>query len=370
MAEVEGECYRMLLLLAHERGSIDDEELLLLSFALDQDERRDRAAKQRPLPSAPVGARPDLNTFSEEYCIEQFRFTLPEVRTLAAALGLPAQMVAENNLRWTRVEGLCILLRRLAYPNRLCDLVSIFQRGVSDLSRISNGVCLFIYNRWGHLLRDFTNAAWFTPERVQLYADAISRKCPLPNCFGFIDGTVRPMCRPSEGQRGFYNGKDRVHCLKFQSIVTPDGLVAHLHGPVEGRRHDAGILRESGLLHQLANNLPQPPHGITYRVYGDAAYPLRPQLIAPFKGDNLPAEHHAFNREMSSVRMSVEWGFQKVVSQFAFLNFAANLKVLLQPIGAYYVTGTILTNCHTCLKRSETSHYFNVQPPTVDEYLQ
>ena len=371
MGEQNLECTRLLLLLAHEAGTIDDEEFLLLNFCLDEEDLKRLGKKKiRRLPPAPSTPRPNLRNLSEEDCVEMFRFLYEEIEVLAVALDLPEMMTATNGLRWSRVEGLCILLRRLAYPCRLSDLVHIFGRGVSDISRIANSVCLFIANRWRHLLLDFTAAPHFSPERLHSYAEAVQAKCPLKNCIGFVDGTVRPMCRPIIEQKAFYNGKDRVHCIKFQSIVTPDGLIAHLYGPMEGRRHDAAMLRESSLLHQLENNLPLPEAGDCYCLYGDAAYPLRPQLITPFKGAHLTPEQRAFNGAMSSVRMCVEWGFQKVRMLFAFLDFEQNLKILLQPIAAYYITGAVLANCHTCMHQSQTSLYFGVQAPTLLEYLQ
>ena len=39
------------------------------------------------------------------------------------------------------------------------------------------------------------------------------------NCFGFVDGTVRPICRPGEHQRLVYNRHKRVHALKFQAVA-------------------------------------------------------------------------------------------------------------------------------------------------------
>ena len=45
-----------------------------------------------------------------------------------------------------------------------------------------------------------------SPAQLQVYANAVSVKgSPLDNCFGFIDGTVRPICRPRENQRVVYN---------------------------------------------------------------------------------------------------------------------------------------------------------------------
>ena len=76
-----------------------------------------------------------------------------------------------------------------------------------------------------------------------------------------------------------------------------------------------------------------------------------------------------FNKRMSKVRESVEWAFGKVVQYFAFLDFRKNLKVLLQPIGKYYVVGVLLINCHTCLYGSVTSDYFSLPPPDLHTYL-
>lgn len=79
---------------------------------------------------------------------------------------------------------------------------------------------------------------------------------PLPNCFGFVDGTVRPISRPDENQRLVYNGHKRVHALKFQSLVVPNGL------------------DKSGLLTLLRPQC----HTFTGHqlcIYGDPEYPLR-----------------------------------------------------------------------------------------------
>ena len=64
-------------------------------------------------------------------------------------------------------------------------------------------------------------------------ADAVSlQEAALNNSFGFIDGTVRPICRPGEHQRMVYNGHKRVHALKFQPIALPNKLIANMYGPV------------------------------------------------------------------------------------------------------------------------------------------
>ena len=60
----------------------------------------------------------------------------------------------------------------------------------------------------------------------------------LVNCWGFVDGIVRPVFRPTSNQRALFNGHKRIHAIKFQSVVTPNGLIANLYGPVEGKKHE------------------------------------------------------------------------------------------------------------------------------------
>ena len=65
-----------------------------------------------------------------------------------------------------------------------------------------------------------------------MHTDAVSQKgLALDNCFDFIDGTARPVCRPGKNQRIVYNGHKRVHALKYQSVTIPSGMMAHLCGP-------------------------------------------------------------------------------------------------------------------------------------------
>ena len=140
-----------------------------------------------------------------------------------------------------------------------------------------------------------------------------------------------------------------------------------MYGPVSGRRHDAYMLRVSGLQSKLATITK--PDGSPYIVYGDPAYGLSRTILAPFRGSHLTSQEQDFNRAMSQVRISVEWTFGKIVTYFSYLDFKKSNKVLLQPVGKYYLVAAILTNCHTCLYGSQTSTYFNVDPPCLETYL-
>ena len=133
-----------------------------------------------------------------------------------------------------------MLLKRVSYPCRYSDMIPRFGRPVSVLSLITNHTLDYIYENHGHLITQW-NRNILNPRALQSYADSISRKgAPLNNCFGFIDGTVRPISRPGHAQRVVYNGHKRVHSLKFQSLALPNGLIGNIFGPI-GKYYFPGL---------------------------------------------------------------------------------------------------------------------------------
>ncbi|XP_048583759.1 uncharacterized protein LOC125563069 [Nematostella vectensis] len=245
----------------------------------------------------------------------------------------------------------------MAYPCRYSDLIHRFHRSVPELSMISNTVLDTVY--YLHHLRLTTwNDQLLSPVQLQQYAEAIYNKgSPLNNCFGFVDGTVPPICRPGVHQRIVYNGHKRVHAIKFQSVVVPNGMVANMYGPVEGRKHDSGMLKDSGLLQSLQQHA-FGPTGQPMALYGDPAYPLRVHLQVPFRNGTggLTPDMEAFNEGMSAVRSSVEWLFGDILKSFKFLDFKKNLKISLSSVGKMYLVSAIFD-------------FFYCDPPTLQQYL-
>eukprot|EP00733_Pompholyxophrys_punicea_P001134 Pompholyxophrys_punicea_v1_NODE_499_length_1832_cov_7.614519.p1 type:complete len:111 gc:universal NODE_499_length_1832_cov_7.614519:469-137(-) len=106
-----------------------------------------------------------------------------------------------------------------------------------------------------------------------------------------------------------------------------------------------------------------------YCLYGDVAYPLNQYLLCNYRGAALTPAQIAFNTAMAPIREPVEWGFNKVLQQWGFLTHKRNLKIFLQPVGKYYIIATLLTNFHTIFYGSQTSMYFDVDPPSLATYL-
>ena len=130
--------------------------------------------------------------------------------------------------------------------------------------------------------------------------------------------------------------------------------------------HDAALLRESGLLPQL-DLLGNGPNQHPYCLYGDQGYPNRPTLIVPYKGRVLTRRQKVFNN--ANFRISVEWGFKDVRHLFTSLDFKYGLKLYQNQVAKMYLVGTLLTNCHICLYGNQTSKYFNLKPPSLEQYL-
>ena len=204
----------------------------------------------------------------------------------------------------------------------------IFGRSWIEIGLIFNAVLNEVYERHGQFLSEL-DPEMLNMDNLRKFCEAIYNKgAPLHNCWGFIHGTARPIARPVVNQRVCFSGHKRTHVLKFQSVMAPNGIIANLFGPMEGRRHDAAMLAESGLLTKL-DRLPMMDNDTPFSIYGDLAYPVRPSLLGPFKGHNLSPEEKVFNKRMSSVRECVEWGFGKITNLFGFLDFRRNLKLHL-----------------------------------------
>lgn len=80
----------------------------------------------------------------------------------------------------------------------------------------------------------------FMRERAPMYAKKIEEAgAYLDRCFGFMDGTAIFIALQGGGLHiACYSGHKTKNAFKFQSVLTPEGLIFHHFGPWEARRHD------------------------------------------------------------------------------------------------------------------------------------
>ena len=75
------------------------------------------------------------------------------------------------------------------------------------------------------------------------------------------------------------------------------------------------MLHDSGLIEKLETNMPTNGNGMVYAMYGDLAYVQSIYLLSGFWKPPTGSNEALFNRQMSSVRIIVEWGFGDVVDK-------------------------------------------------------
>jgi len=268
---------------------------------------------------------------------------------------------------------LLLALYRLSTPNRIhCEMEKFFG---FRRSKICAGIRAMIDALYSLAVQYLDNPTIFH-HRMPRYAEIINAKCGLRNnVWGFIDGTLRRTCRPTYHQKQMYSGHKRNHGMKFQSVVTPDGLFACMYGAINGNRHDSYMLTQSELAPRLRLLMPADGNdqggGDVYNLYADPAYPQSAYIFGGFRNPAPGSREAIWNTQMSSVRESVEWGFAYINKHWAFLNFQAAMKIFQSPVAKYYIVGTFLCNLRTCYYGNQTMSFFNCgnDSMTIDEYL-
>lgn len=211
------------LLISHSQGVINDEEFLLL-YDLNK-------SKNLDLPYESYNYF-DFDMLENDECLSEFRFHKRDIPLLADVLQVPDVITCYQRSVCSGLEALCVVLKRLAYPCRYADMIPRFAKPVPVLCMINNYMVDFIYQMHSHRILQW-NDALLNPRALDKYATAIAAQgSPLENCFGFIDGTVRPISKPGQNQKIVYNGHKRVHAIKFQSVALPNGMIGNMFGPV------------------------------------------------------------------------------------------------------------------------------------------
>ena len=142
------------------------------------------------------------------------------------------------------------------------------------------------------------------------------------------------IARPQENQRVMCNGHKRIHSINF-SVVIPNGLIANLHSPFDGKRYDSTMLQQTGILNELRRVAFHNGHPLC--LYGDPAYPLGIHLQAPFKNIQLTPQMVLYNAAMCEVRVAVEWHFGNITNYFKFIDFKSQLQINLSSVGKFNI---------------------------------
>ena len=164
-----------------------------------------------------------------------FRFGRDAIAELLGLLGFPDVLRSASGRRFGGEEAFLLLLRRLGGREQGLELAQVFGRSPPAILEMYN---LALDHVFMHAALAMRLEIW--EEHLRAFASVLrERGCPEGHCFGFIDGTMFTICRPTTGQEAIYNGWKRQHEVKYQCVVLPNFLVGDWFGPAAGRAHDS-----------------------------------------------------------------------------------------------------------------------------------
>ena len=306
----------------------------------------------------------------EKWFAQHFRFSHHEMDRVVLAFlnaGFPSVVRTRTRDKCNLYEAVCMMCFKYAWPTRLGTMVKTFGSSTCRMSRIVSSLRRLIFARFRSSL---SNPPVLAPHRLDVFCAAVQKKSGFGCCFGFIDGTVREICKPSALQGPMYNGKDRKHALKYQGVTTPDGMFLQLAGPWPGSRHDQFMVRESGVVDYLESIPRRACDGAVYCIYADQGYSQAFGIETPYFDGSVNAQHEAYNQCMASSRITVEWAFGAIVNKWQSTNFTPAQQLLSnRKIGQVYIVAGVLCNLLNTLHPNNTSKYFGVQPPPLEVYM-
>ena len=193
-----------------------------------------------------------------------------------------------------------VAISRLATGNSMQSIADLYRIGLSSSQVAVSQFCVAVKT---HLLQNFIK--WPTPVIMEKYARDFQDIHGIPYVVGAVDGSHIPIVAPRLHAADYYNRKG-FYSVLLQGVVTSKCLFWDYDIGWAGSMHDANLWGRSDIGQYCEAGKLSP-----YALVGDAAYPCRPWMFAPFKGhkDGLSREEYHWNYVQSSTRMCVERAF-------------------------------------------------------------
>ena len=315
---------------------------------------------------------------------QRFRFqSKAQLVNLKVCFRLPDRIVHEGSV-FNSEEVILIALTRFEWPFVWDDMKERFPgRSRDELRRAFYWFLDFMIVNWGYLL---VNNMPYWKDYLPHAAEAIRQKlmnlnyptwrqfhppAHEPNGFRvalFIDNTMYAFCRPGgntregpasprvplEVQQAWWTGWKKLHGMKWQTCILPNGMDFDIYGPESVRRNDLTTLDLSNIEARLAELQANDP--IKFKICGDSAY---------FDSDQIC---RVDGRGMSSVRESAEHSYCQGKDLWKYTDYKHVLQLYKQPIAKIIFVTLLLRNAYVTMNASQISEYFLMAPPTLADW--
>ena len=203
-----------------------------------------------------------------------------------------------------------VSISRFATGNSMQSIADLYKIGLSSSQLAVSQFCGALKKK---LLRKFIN--WPSPSSMKRYAQEFQDLHQIPYVVGAVDGSHIPIVAPRLHAPDYYNRKG-FHSVLLQGVVSAKCLFWDFDIGWAGSMHDANLWGRSAIGQYCEAGKLAP-----YALVGDAAYPCRPWMLAPFKGhkDGLSREEYHWNFVQSSTRMCVERAFGMLKGRWRIL---------------------------------------------------
>lgn len=145
-------------------------------------------------------------------------------------------------------------------------------------------------------------------------------------------------------------------------MCSVDGLTVDLCGPFSLRHSDSFVLTCSGIDGRVGAAQAGVPVARRNCAFGDSAYSYG-QNIRSRTG--IPSD-----KPMNSARECIEWHYGEADQLYPFMCNKMNLRLGAGvPLKELYFIRELFRNCYVCLYGNKTSERFQVNPPSLEQYL-
>ena len=365
---------RMMLMLVRGQGGQNQQVPLIIVYYLMRKRSRIQFAPSLSRTDEVAHFDISIGDISRELCWSLFRFRKVHLTRVFNELEVPEVLILSNRCKMQGEHVFLFFLARFQFPDKLFHMERHWGRDFTILSRAIQTMVGFIAENHFHLLKD--NLDFFV-SRFHVYNTKIKAKTmalhgavplELRDTAAFWDATCHRVSRPRRNQKNLYNGAKKFHCYKTGSLYLPDGMHGYVPDLVPGRWNDNKQRSSCGIIVSLSQLLANA--GQRYVVVTDKGYGNVLGFWAMYHGRTaLTNRQEDVNRKISSVRVSIEWGFGDIYQTWGFIGCYRLQKSLLNPVGDYFHAATLMTNVRTCLYGNQTSDFFDCQPPTLEEYF-